>query len=374
VRVYSIEAAGSLNRPNSTNGSGRNLGGQPATMLAMHQNEGSLTRRHLLRLGGVAAVGAIPIIVGGTAEATVPTSRRFDLTAPSTQLFREKELANGTVMQSFGFDNPNGRIYTLQVQQGGAAGNLVVSELTLAGEWTGRYMVLQGFGHGGAIGVETAGSGSAPYLWTEYDRVAGRTGTGLTRFRFVPGAFYDRSNVPDFTPYLFDGYVQSPRPSIDPVNNRLIVTFVRDGHPRVLVYSLADAVAGRLDTAHRLVEVHVPECGTTELPNCDLDLQDYQGFTAYGQYMYIYFGRYYPPTGDCTGDGIGNTHIVSYDLNAARVVEYRLTRAGYTLPYREPEGLAIQITAGQPRLCLGFASGCTPNRRLANIYYKTTLI
>lgn len=51
-----------------------------------------------------------------------------------------------------------------------------------------------------------------------------------------------------------------------------------------------------------------------------------------------------------------------------------LTKAGSSLSFREPEGLAIyQTDAGETRLFLGFASGESGDRR-SNMFYKNALV
>ncbi|MFE1500344.1 teichoic acid biosynthesis protein C, partial [Streptomyces albidoflavus] len=115
----------------------------------------------------------------------------------------------------------------------------------------------------------------------------------------------------------------------------------------------------------------------------------FQGYAAAGQYLYMLHGNSYGSTQDHDGSastpnivisppGEGNTHLTSVDLNTGAVVTTFHSKAGYTLPFREPEGLAIQIP--QPsrpdvfRLCMGFASGETPGQRKASVYYKDSLI
>nr|WTB28984.1 hypothetical protein OG781_05145 [Streptomyces sp. NBC_00830] len=81
-----------------------------------------------------------------------------------------------------------------------------------------------------------------------------------------------------------------------------------------------------------------------------------------------------------TGDGYsasnpdpGNTYITS--INTGAIAQGpTLTKAGSTLTYREPEGLAIYRTdAGESRLFLGFATGEEGDRR-SSIFYKNALV
>lgn len=71
----------------------------------------------------------------------------------------------------------------------------------------------------------------------------------------------------------------------------------------------------------------------------------------------------------------GNTYLTTVDLNTGKKVQGpTLTKAGGTLVFREPEGLAIQRTSGgQVRLVMGFASGSAGDRR-SNLFHKHELV
>ncbi len=86
--------------------------------------------------------------------------------------------------------------------------------------------------------------------------------------------------------------------------------------------------------------------------------------------MYALWGDSYDDSG-----GVLNSQVASIDLNTGKVVEGPIiTKAGSTLDFREPEGLAIyQTVAGQVRLFLGFASGQSGDRR-SNLFYKNATI
>ncbi|MEU6009748.1 teichoic acid biosynthesis protein C [Streptomyces sp. NPDC047453] len=98
-----------------------------------------------------------------------------------------------------------------------------------------------------------------------------------------------------------------------------------------------------------------------------------QGYTVYGSYMYYLTGDAYPGDGTPTGDG--NSYVTSIDINTGTVKQGPvLTKAGSTLHYREPEGLAIYRTdAGEARLFIGFATGVEGDRR-SSICYKNALV
>ena len=332
-----------------------------------------LTRRRLFRAGGgaaaVLAFQAVPDLGSASAQAAaLRRSRRFHLAAGSYALIRQKRLKDGRGLQSFGFDNVNRHIYLVQLKSGSPqlSGDLCVTKLDLSGRRLG-HMYLRGFGHGEQIGVESAGRGAAPYLWTEYRALNG-WGTRLARFRFVDGATIDSRDrsIADRTPRLPG--LAAPRPAIDPWHDRLVVRFNRNGRLRAVVYDLDDAARGRLDARHRLAEVAVPDPDGARQPA--------QGFALFGQYLYLLHGTPYGRAGSAAQ--LGNAHITCIDLIEDRVVGRRLTRAFRELNFREPEGMAIQTLRprgrpAQARLCFGFISGAAGRRR-ASIAYKNLLV
>lgn len=388
-------------------------------------NTSDFNRRNFLGWGGVAALTVTGIGSGaGAALASTgasPATRTNAAGLPPSKLirvegntgpayFREETLREGTVIQSIGFDNVNRRLYYAQVIQGGRKlpgesaplsgdmrdlrGDLAITEWTLGadaadGSGTGSmtgYMYLRGFGHGVSFGVEP--SGSSTYLWTEVDAVQDiddmtSRGKRLCRFKFVSSATpLDATNtsLQKFTPV--PGSVNNTA-SVDPLNNRLVVRYDLGGM-RYRVYDLAKARAGDFSTP--LVEIAEPA-----MP---VDVNRYgkpsfQGYAVAGSYLYMLRGNAYGKTQNHDGDtgtpdivisppGEGNTFLASADLNTGLLVKNFHSKAGYTLPFREPEGLAIQIpNAANPgvyRLCMGFASGVQSGQRKASVYYKDSLI
>ncbi|MEO3744041.1 hypothetical protein [Plantactinospora sp. B5E13] len=362
-----------------------------------------MSRRNLLATGGGVTLGAVvsaaapaaaapgssaPRAVSaergisaareGYAAAALPDSPRFDLTDGSDPLFREKPLRNGTVLQSFGFDNINRRIYVAQVLQGGlqlaepapvsgaarnAAGDLCVTQLDFAGNQLGQ-MYLLGFGHGVSIGAEPVGSGT--YLWTEVDAApAGESarGTRLARFPFVNRAVLTNSSPMEKHSPIAGA--TNTTASVDAVHNRLIMRYSLGGRMRISAFDLTAVKAG---TYTPLATVDEPAVVAAERP--------FQGYTSFGRYLYLLEGSAYG-TYDSVEAEHGNMHITTVDLNTGAVVQRAWSQAGYSLSFREPEGMAVQLTnAADPataRLCFGFASRDAPNR-LASIYYKDLLV
>ncbi|MCF6474647.1 teichoic acid biosynthesis protein C [Nonomuraea sp. MG754425] len=310
-----------------------------------------VTRRGLLKLGaGVAATAALL-----PTEAASAAEGRFELTAPSTSLIWRKALYNGTVLQSFTIDNTNGHIYTAQVKNGSAsnaAGDLCLTKLSLSGAILG-HMYLMGFGHGVQIGVEP--SGSSAYLWTETDGVTSEgssRGTRLARFKFVNGQTLTTSSSA-LTKYLPIADATNTTCTIDPSTNRLIMRYWGGSSFRIAAFPLASVKGGAPD---KVFDIAQPG-----------GLGTFQGYAAYGNFVYILTGNSYdiaPPP--------GNTYITCLDLRTGAQVQRARSVAGKSLDFREPEGMGIHIVSGAPRLCLGLASEQGP--RLASIFYKTELI
>ncbi|WP_240103836.1 Tat pathway signal sequence domain protein [Streptomyces sp. MUM 16J] len=361
-----------------------------------------LNRRQILRMAGAAGVAAVPAVAVGvaqgvtrarrastTAPGSVTASKRFDLTAPSTMLLREVWLGGTRVLQSFAFDNTRGHLFTVQLVDGGlelpgetqtfsgsdrtADGDLCVTRLDLSGEILGT-MYLRGFGHGVQIGVESTGSGS--YLWTESHSVrtleadGSYTGWGdrLARFEFANGTVLTPDS-PAVAQHTLEAGVDRTTCAIDPVTNRIAVRCRVSGAYRYRLYDLADFTSGGRTA---LADVAQPA-----------DLQPgysdtFQGFASYGSSLYLLAGTAYGTDGSVSPNG--NTYVTCVDWNTGSVTEQELTKAGYSLPYREPEGMAIQIpdpaSPQAVRLCMGFASTAsdTDSRKKASVYYKDALV
>ncbi|MPY60739.1 phage baseplate protein [Streptomyces spongiae] len=319
-----------------------------------------LSRRTLLRAGGGLGLATLGLGYGaGAVSAAVPTSKRFQLSGEeSYDLYRNRELHDGTVMQSFAFDQTNQRLFTAQVRQGSAegSGDLCITELSWSTWNEIGHMYLTGFGHGVSIGAQAVGSST--YLWA--DAVADGDGYGkrLGRFKYASGTTLAASSsaVTKYTPV---STADRHTCAIDPTHNRLIVRYRPAGSSthRFTAYDLTAATNG--DFSNPLISNFLQ-------PQVITDSKDFQGYTAYGQYLYCLTGLH---------DNEDSTYLWSVDLNTGAVKEKFLTGAGSTLSYREPEGMAVYTTAGgEPRLFFGFASNTTANERLSNVFYKNVLV
>jgi hypothetical protein len=318
-------------------------------------NRSPVSRRAVLRAaGGVAAALGAGSMFGGVAEAAIPSSPYFDLTEPSYDLFRAKLMHESHhAMQGIAFDNVNRRLFVAQMRNGSSGDDLCINQLSFSGQRLGS-MHLDGAGHGVSIGVEAVGTSS--YLWTECD--AHRTdadgrGTALARFKFVNGA------KPTVRKFLTGS--KTITCATDPIHQRLAVRRNEGGTMHYSVYPLADAAAGKFTNPL----AHFAQ------PALDDSSVVFQGYTIYGQYLYTLDGTGHADAADI------NSYITRIDMNTGKVMARFLTKAGESLIYREPEGMAVYRTEdGQTRLFFGFAarSSLGDIDRYANIFYKNVLV
>lgn len=387
------------------------------------------SRRSLLALGGASALtaAAVGVSVGaGTADAAaedaaaaVPTpssallvpSPRLDLNSPAENWIRQKATQDTTIIQSIGYDNANGHIYLTQVTQAGLQlsgesapvtsadrnknGDLTVTKWDMSGNVLG-HMYLRGFGHGMNMGVEPVGANA--YLWTEVDSVplsdGTSRGTRLARFPFVNGQVLDHTS-PSLAKYTPVPGSTINTASVDPVYGRLAVRYHdTDG---VVRYQVHDLDLARLGIwSEPLAAIDEPDI--TAVPGWPLTTYGrpfLQGYAVVGRYLYMLHGNAYGSTQVIDGQTVvisqpdtGNTFLTSVDLTTGALypappstfdgsVNPCLTKAAYTLDYREPEGLGVHIPdLSQPdvfTLGMGFASG-DAGSRVATVYGKSDLI
>ncbi|HIW63210.1 MAG TPA: hypothetical protein H9881_12190 [Candidatus Stackebrandtia excrementipullorum] len=333
----------------------------------MHHQQSTLSRRRMLALstGVILAGGLGSTAIAGTARADVPTSPRFDLTVASSRLFWKKPLHEKPIMQCFAFDNVNGEVYVMQRSDqpdSKRRGHLAINRMTLEGDYISR-MYLNGFGHGIAFGVQPTPDGVI--MWTEAD--AQPYGDDNSRARVVCRFPWAASTTPitrdDVELYEPIDGMHLASCSLDMDHNTIAVRYTKDGVDgmRVSLYDL-DAFAEH-DFSQRLADISTRPVHTPDVTP--------QGYQHYGQHLYLLQGNPYDQPCDQPGErGRGNTVIGRINFNDESDHEAHLTNAGYSLNFREPEGLGlINLADGRPRLAMGFASGC-PGTRQANIYYK----
>ena len=296
-------------------------------------------------------------IAASFVSAAVPNSARFDLSKPSYDLFRNKPLHDDAVQQGFAFDNTNRRLFVSQRRNGASdtSGDLCITQLDFSGKILG-FLYLTGFGHGVAFGAQA--DGSASYLWTEVDANKNGYGQQLARFKFVNGATLSKSSssIKKFTPVAGATEFTS---SVDTVNNRLAVRYQMSDGKHIALYDLAAATKGNFTAPLANFKQPLPETKG----------KNFQGYTVYGRFLYLLWGDSYDTSKEL------NSEVASVDLDTGKITQGPLiTKAGSTLKFREPEGMAIYKTAeGQVRLFLGFASG-DPGDRRSNLFYKNATV
>jgi hypothetical protein len=319
----------------------------------------NLSRRGLLAGAGAMFVAGA---VGSPASAgtfTLPPTRRFALDGSGGEVFRSKRLADVTVMQSIAFDSPNQRLFAGQLRAGTPAnsGDLTLTQLTLAGDVVG-HMYLKGFGHAVSIGAETVGR--TTYLWTEADvDSTNARGRQIARFRWQDGATLtkDSPGLRSWKP-VADGAVFTP--SVDQQHGRIAIRHTLADGFHINVYSLAAARAGNFSRVLASFKQPAMTAGI-----------DFQGWALYGSYVYLWEGEAYAGASD---PALATSKLWTYDINSGQVVESVRILDGADLVYREAEGVGVYVDPlGHPRLCFGFASGVTGDRR-ANLFYRDSLV
>ncbi|MEV0795245.1 hypothetical protein [Kribbella sp. NPDC050459] len=318
----------------------------------------NLSRRGLLTgAGALVAAGTLGVPAATARTLSLPTSKRFQMSATTNEFFRSKPLQDATVMQSFAFDTPNNRLFAAQLRGGSGAnsGDLALTQLDFSGNQLG-YMYLTGFGHAVSIGAEA--SGGTTYLWTETDvDTANGRGRQICRFPWQNGKTLTSSAVTKWKP-VSSGSVFTP--AVDQRFNQLGVRHSLSDGMHINVYSLTAARSGDFSTV--LASFKQPAL----TPGID-----FQGWALYGSYAYFWEGEAYPGEPDETQ---ATSKMWCYDINAGQLVDSFLTLAGKSLTYREPEGMAVYgSTDATARLYFGFASGVTGDRR-ANLFYRNDLI
>lgn len=317
-----------------------------------------LKRRGLLLAGGAAAATALGAgaIWGSSAFADSAAGGRFDLKTGAQRFLREKAIHDGTVLQSFAFDNVNKHIYFVQVTAGSdpKKGYLTVTKVDPTGKQLG-YMYLRGFGHGVSIGVEPAGS--AAYLWTETDaNPDSGYGRAITRFKFVnkQTLTYGSSSLKLYRPVSGS---TSNQPSVDMLNKRIALRYRKPGGMHYSIFNLADVIGGKFTPLYTFSQVGIQ------------DGEVFQGFCLHGDYVYQLVGTCYTSAkGTNPPAGHGNTYVSSINVTTGKLIQRSRTEAAYSLSYREPEGMAVELTS-PPKLHMGFASGASGARKYS-LYYK----
>lgn len=310
----------------------------------------SVPRRTLFKAAAASvALTASGRVLGAPAQAASP---HFDLSRPSYDFFPRRDVPlheAHRIMQSFAFDNRNQRLFVAQLQNGSSGDDLCLTELSLQGEVLG-WMHLDRVGHGVSIAVEAVGGRS--FIWTEAassSRDQSGRGTALQRFEFVSGRAPS-----DVRTFLRGSAVVTC--AIDQVHSRMLVRRWARGRMRLSVHRLAAAVQG--DFSNPVHDLAMPGVGGV-----------FQGYTLHGKHMYVLTGRGHDDQRHA------DSRLSCIDLETGAVVQRGVrTRAGSSLEWREPEGMAVHVTpSGQVRLCFGMASR-VGNQRRANIFYKDALV
>lgn len=135
--------------------------------------------------------------------------------------------------------------------------------------------------------------------------------------------------------------------AVDPIDDVLFVRYHGGGAKRIRSFPLDAAAEGGFSGWR--ADIAQPSPGDVV----------FQGDASCDQYLYLFDGESYDASPTL------NSRVTCVDMNSGEIVlGPLLTKAGESLAFGEPEGLAGPRTAGgEPRLLLGFASGEAGERR-----------
>ncbi len=320
-----------------------------------------------------------------------PIDGVIDHSSPGTALFTNQYLASvRTVMQSFAVDPQAGHVYVLQIVQANTPlpgdepgdeayarrterGDLALTKLDSAGNRLGQ-MYLKFFGHGVSMGLER--DGDQVHLWTEIDTLPNAAGDGrgsrLTRFQFSDGSVLDAER--DSSLYrreLIAGATETTC-NIDPVNDRLVMRYLKDGEFRYALFDL-DHVKEERSSYQALFDVGTP---------AEVD-GTFQGYASLGDHLYMLVGNGYNDDNPRPPEGTGNAALTTLRWSTDEVEAQSDELSGLELYRREPEGLTVAIVTpghsgnerrGTARLYSGFATSAHESYdadRLCSIFYRS---
>ncbi|RYE80114.1 MAG: hypothetical protein EOO74_02650 [Myxococcales bacterium] len=178
-------------------------------------------------------------------------------------------------------------------------------------------------------------------------------GTALLRFKFQDG------KKPSGKKFLTGSSTITA--ATDPINKRIVIRRKEGGKFTYRLFSLEAAAQG--DFSAPLAKFTEPDLSSKDVT--------FQGYTIFGQYLYTLDG-----TGHDDADDI-NSYVTRINMKTGKIADRALTKAGNSLIFREPEGMAVYRTSGgETRLCIGLGSHNKVGGpdRWANVYYKNKLI
>ncbi|NEB93282.1 hypothetical protein [Streptomyces bauhiniae] len=375
----------------------------------------NMTRRNLIRSGtGLAAGAAAGLGLPAQAAVAAPVDNPasvpggtalIDVAAGSTRwLAGVANQDSSTTLQGIAFDSAAGHFYTLQVAGasqiaylrsgsqvavtasiGGddhaESGDLCLTRHDVATGAVNGYMYLLGFGHGVSLGVQPASGGNPAYVWTEAGSGRGGYGQEFVRFPFATKTVLWTSHPSVQRFGSPDPAATSMTPSVDADHNILLIRYALGSAHWFAAYDLAaaSATAGTGALPAPLARIQQPPLYTYKADGTPdpTTPATFQGFTSYGQYVYMLDGdpRTTPPSSTLTGTDKWAIHTTSFDLNGTAnnpttgYIASTHSEADAAADPREPEGMAIYTGSGAPRLCFGITNNSGSNRQF-DLYYK----
>ena len=336
----------------------------------------TVDRRMFLRGSGAVAlaVGAAGVmdslaVPGSEAAAAGPFpigGRDSQLVAPATLDYRSgfQSMAWSPQAKTFLYAQPSpgkGHSGTIEAKH---YGDLLVSTLSLKGTTSPSHMQLDGFGHGGTMGVEIS-PGKHSYIWIDTNAHVDGSGDADARaiccFRYTGSGTYHPSDLgtsrmPHSQRYVLKPGSTSNSVSYDPSTRSIVLRYSLKDVAHYAVYDVAQLRKTGNKTVPRYDAIpasHV-EAGHKG---------SYQSFAMWGDWLYALHGT--KSKNDAT--------LHAYNLKTKRASHADLHAAPSGRSGREPEGLCVYTGSSTPRLAFGIKNDpkSGSKRQTSAIYYKS---
>ncbi|MFE4863270.1 hypothetical protein, partial [Streptomyces sp. NPDC056670] len=289
---------------------------------------------------------------------------RVNLTGTHNTMFKAVLTSQATVVQAFAVDPVGGHMYASQIMQAGiqlpgesapvpwetreAAGDIAITQMSLATNQVLGVMYITGAGHGAGLGVERAADGT--WLWCDADTSGSGFARAIGRVKFQNGAVLAGKTIPLYRPFGAASGSHGLSCAIDPTYNRIMVrrTYPDPGNGRRhYLYDLTAFKAGNF-TPLAIVD---QEANSTSPDGRSIGT--YQGGGTWGNYLYSLEGN----------PKLNNSYLTSLDWRTGQVVQRALITTHMDLEpvQREPEAIAIwapnPATPQTVKFGYGFAGG-----------------
>ncbi|MCX4799537.1 hypothetical protein OG497_37410 [Streptomyces sp. NBC_01242] len=299
-----------------------------------------------------------------------PTSR-FLLSGSSTTVLNSvKGSQTSSPIQSMGIDSVNNEVYFAQIIQAGtklpgestapslsernAAGDVVITRMSLSTKTVLGVMYIKGAGHGMSISVENAADGV--WLWVEADASSAGFAQAIARIRFQQDAVLNGHTMTAYRPFGPAASSQRLSYAVDGSFNRIMIRRQYPTGSSNYRYYLYDLAEFKAETATPLATLD--QVASSSSPDGQ-SIGTYQSSTTWGNYLYTYEGQ----------AGVDNHYITCQDWRTGQVLQRQKNSAVPTLEAREPQGLSLWTDQSTQTVKLAYAlSSGSGSARLISMF------